>query len=82
MWTYAYVNMMLCGMCIEYFLSYDVIYAIIWVLCHANGWNLCTNTRNATMRSIENMMANKKKIPFISALSYWDIIAQVKKFIM
>jgi hypothetical protein len=62
MWTYAYVNMMLCGMCIEYFLSYDVIYAIIWVLCHANGWNLCTNTRNATMRSIENMMANKKKI--------------------
>jgi hypothetical protein len=29
MWTYVYVNMMLCGMCTKYFLSYDVIYAII-----------------------------------------------------
>ena len=39
-----------------------LIYAIICVLCYTNEWNLITNSHNATMRSIKNIMVYKKKI--------------------
>jgi hypothetical protein len=39
-----------------------LIYTIICVLCHINKWSLSTNFWNAIMRSIENVMAYKKKI--------------------
>jgi hypothetical protein len=52
-----------------------LIYAIICALCYSNEWDLITNSHNATMRSIENIMVYKKKnyLPLILIIKGYEI---------
>ena len=77
MQTYRYVNMMLWVCTFSTFMQM-LIYTIIRVLYHTNERDLSTNFRNTIVKSIENIVMVKKKLPSIVAMKNWDITVGIR----
>jgi len=77
MQTYRYVNMMLWVCTFSTFMQM-LIYTIICVLYHTNERDLSTNFQNTIVKSIENIVMVKKKLPSIVAMKNWDITVGIR----